>query len=217
MKNLQDIIDCISDKSYNNAEWVELVLADSEILKIVIENINHKHIMVYFHCYEIVNNASKLNPLIFYPYWDSFVNLLNHNNLYHRIAGLSIVSNLIAVDIENKFCTILDKYLQCLQDKKFLSSVYCLKGLKRIVETNNKYTSLIENAILNYSRPAYYTDKQFGLLMSDIIGLLFAVLKYSKNKELIIELINQQQNSISPKTKKYAKLLMEKIENKYRK
>ncbi len=208
MEYSQDIIDSIADTNYDNTEWVELVLNDERLLAIVVDNLEHKHIMVYYHCYEIADNASKLNPLIFYKYWDRFVNMLYHKNSYHRNIGLTMISHLVTIDTENKFNNIINVYFQLLYDKKYLTSLYCIRCMKYIVTSTNLYSEKIELAILDFKCPVYFNKKQYALMLYDIIDLLYTLFPSSKNKNKIFEIISKQKDSISPKTRKYASTLL---------
>lgn len=194
---------------------VNLILDDEVICDDIVDlTLHHPHIMVYYHGYYILDKATELNPNLFYRYWDEFKYLLKHENTYHRQIGIVVLSNLINVDVNNKFSEIIDDYLNCLYDDKILIGKYCVMYLKNIVRNKPEYRNQIIHELLNHRQKTHYTKKQEALLDFYIIELFEEIYQDLTNKEKIRAYIFERKESISPKTKKKSKQLIKKFKIK---
>lgn len=206
-----NLVDKIADKNVNINEFVKTVLVDTgtreEVVKQLLTNSN---IMVYYHCYYIISNASEEKPELFYKYWDDFASLISHKNSYHRDIGLTIIANLTKVDEKNLFSSIFEKYINHFNDEKFMTAQCFVKNLKKIVRYSNEYVEQIVNLLLNIEKICIYPEKQKELLKSDIIDVLDIVYGKSIYEGSIVDFIRFQANSISPKTRKKVKDFLKK-------
>jgi hypothetical protein len=198
----------ISKKNYDRAGFVYKAINNKGIRNEIIDNIKNKQIMVYYHCFEVINDASKIYTEVFYEYWEIFEDLLNHSNSYHRDIGLTIISNISSVDKDNKMKNCIHQYLNHMYDTKYMTALCCIRCLSNITLNNQEYCGMIENEVLKMVKPDYYTEKQMALLMCDVIDLLSTLYPNSKKKHEIISLIRMNENSLSPKTKSKAKAVL---------
>jgi len=206
-----NLLEEIADKNVDIDKFVKAVLEDESIRKEVIKQLlTNNNIMVYYHCYYIISKASEVKPELFYKYWDDFVNLLNHKNSYHRDIGLTILGNLTKVDKENLFSSIFDKYMEHLNDEKFMTAQCCVQNLKKIIKNKGEYTKKIIELLLNVDTRCNYPEKQKALFKADIIEVLEEAYD-SVNKDIIVEFVKAQLNSISPKTRKKARVFLKSI------
>ena len=66
-----EIIRDIADKNFDKFKYVEQIQFDEELRDLIIDQmISNKNIMVYYHCYDIVSEASCSRPDLFYKYWN---------------------------------------------------------------------------------------------------------------------------------------------------
>ncbi|SCY96288.1 hypothetical protein [Alkaliphilus peptidifermentans] len=172
--------------------------------------LSNKHIMVYYHCYYIVEDASEGSPELFYQYWDEIRKLLKHSNSYHRDIGLTVLANLTKVDVENKMADTIESYLQILNDKKFMTAVYCVKSCGKIMVNKPELMDLIIERLLELYESCRYSEKQQALMMSDIIETFNMIFDKYHNLNLLFDFARKNLNSISPKTRKIAKEFLSK-------
>ncbi len=100
----------ISDADADIEKYAVLAVKNEEIrTELVSQMITNRYIMVYYHCYYILDKASSRNPELFYKDWKKFEKLLDHENSYHRTIGLVMLSNLIPADKEKLFDKISDR------------------------------------------------------------------------------------------------------------
>ncbi|WDV46648.1 hypothetical protein PV797_02880 [Clostridiaceae bacterium M8S5] len=206
-------IDKIKDKNldieYFASRTIKEPVFRDQVFEQMISNID---IMVYYHCYYIVQKASSHRPDLFYKYWDQIVLLLSHKNSYHRDFGLSIIANLVVVDSEKKFDNIIYEYLDILKDEKFMTSQCLVRNLANVLEYRDDLKEIIIPVLLNIDNITPYTRKQVDLLKSDILDIFDKTYTKEELTSTIIEFIEQAKVSVSPKTRKKSNKLMKKFD-----
>ena len=201
-----DLISEISDKNVDVDKFAEIVINEESIRQEIINQmLNNKHIMVYYHSYNILSKASELKPELFYRYWNDFASLLNHKNSYHRDFGLTLIANLTKVDTENKFSSVFDDYFECLNDAKFMTARHCLQNTAKILANKSELKEDILNILLNIDKLCNFSEKQEALIKSDVIDVFDKFYGEIDNKEIINKFVKVELDSISPKTKKRAR------------
>ncbi|SDY23313.1 hypothetical protein SAMN05421736_101732 [Evansella caseinilytica] len=209
--NRSGLINKIADKHVNIAYFAETVRNDENIRAEVIRQLlTNNNIMVYYHCYYIISRASEEEPELFYEYWDDFAALLDHHNSYHRDIGLTLIANLTKIDEKDLFSGLYDKYIQHFNDAKFMTAQCFLQNIKKIVMHKKQYIEDIVKLLVEADNRCHYPKKQKELLKSDIIDVFAVVYRCTINKGIVEEFITAQRNSLSPKTRKKAKSLINK-------
>ena len=209
--NSAEILAAIAEKDFDLDQFVQMALNDENARdEIVYHMRTNPAIMVYYHCYYIVDKASQKQPELFYPYWDEMAALLHHQNSYHRDFGLEIIGNLTRVDEENRFSQIADDYYGLVNDEKFMTGNLCVKNLMKICRHKAEQRGRILELLLDIDNRCDYTDKQKGVLKADVLDIFDAVFEEAAERDAISEFIRAERNSISPKTRKKAKALVAK-------
>ena len=201
-----NLISEISDKNVDVDKFAEIVIQEESIRqKIIDQMLNNKHIMAYYHSYNILAKASELNPGLFYRYWDDFASLLNHENSYHRDFGLTLTANLTKVDTENKFLSVFEDYFKCINDTKFMTARHCIQNISPILANKIELEEDIINKLLDIDNLCHFPTKQKALLKSDVITIFDEFYNQISNNERVNKFVKVELNSISPKTRKNAR------------
>ena len=209
---MDKILEEISQKGFNKQKYVDLIIKEANLRKFVITNmIKNPKIMIYYHCFYIVQDAIKSHPELFYEYWDEFFILLSHRNSYHRDFGLIILANLAKIDKNNLFFNIIDDYLALLYDEKFSTAQCCVNNLGLIAINKPELLGKIVNELLTLEKKSGYPDKQKALFMSDILACFVKIMDIFPNKKIVLNFAERHLNSISPKTRKISKTLLSKF------
>jgi hypothetical protein len=195
----------IAKKDFDLPFFVEKVLCDKVARdEVVKQMVNNPDIMVYYHCFYILEAASLKQPSLFYPYWPEFGALLNHSNSYHRDFALILIATLAAVDAENHFMEIEKMYLSLISDKKFMTALCCLRNLARIVMVKRELLPRVVGILIRHDKNTPFTKKQEALFNADLLLLLQKSYSPQTMPPPILAFIQKQQTSISPKTRKLA-------------
>ncbi|RQD74472.1 MAG: hypothetical protein D5R97_07800 [Candidatus Syntrophonatronum acetioxidans] len=203
----------IAKKEFDRDYFVERVIQEKEVRDLVIhEMLNNEDIMVYYHCYYVIEEASKKRPELFYSYWDQFRSLLDHKNSYLRNMGLTIMATLTPVDDQDRFSEVFEKYMTLMNDEKFMTAQCCIKNLKKIIKQKGHLEEDILEALLDIDSLCSYPHKQKELLKGDILEVFDQVYQGCKRKSEIKVLLKKALSSVSPKTRKRAMDFVEKYQ-----
>lgn len=211
MMDTQELIEKISKKDFDVDWFVQLAINDIDARnEIVRQMLTNSAIMVYYHCYYVVEKASRNQPELFYPYWHEISELIHHENSYHRDFALEIIGNLAKIDFENRFAEIEDDYFSIIDDEKFMTGNCCVKNLSKIYRYKSEQRERIIETLLDIDNRCEYTMKQKGVLKADVLEIFDEVYEEVAERENIDGFIRAEVNSVSPKTRKKAKELIKK-------
>lgn len=167
-------------------------------------------IMVYYHCYYVVEKASQKRPEMFYSYWDEIAALLHHENSYHRDFAVEVIGNLTRIDQENRFAQVEADYYNIINDEKFMTGNCCVKNLLKIYHHKPEQRRRIIETLIDIDNHCDYPEKQKAVLKADILEIFDSIHEEVSEQDKINQFIKAQANSISPKTRKKAKELIKK-------
>lgn len=205
------MIERVAEKDFDVDEFVQMAISDENARhEIVHQMLTNPAIMVYYHCYYVVDKASQTQPELFYPYWDEIVGLLHHRNSYHRDFALEIIGNLTKVDQENRFSEIEDTYFGIINDEKFMTGNCCVKNLLKVYRHKARLRGRIIETLLDIDNRCDYTEKQKAVLKADVLDIFDEVYEEVPEQDEINEFIRAEVNCISPKTRRKAKDLVRK-------
>jgi hypothetical protein len=202
----------ISRPDFDQQHFSELAIAQPDFRTAVVRQmVENPAIMVYYHCFYILERVSQAQPDLLYPFWDEFAGLLAHPNSYHRDFGLVLLANLSGVDRDHHLDAVLDQYLLVLADPKFMTANCCLVHLKTILQNRSDLAVKILPTLLELPATSPYPEKQTALMMFDVLDILEIIYPPSATPAEVQQFIKAQTNSLSPKTRKKAKLLLSKL------
>jgi len=207
--NTTEMIEKVAEKNFDVDKFVQLAINDENARnEIVHQMLTNSAIMVYYHCYYVVDKASQKRPEMFYSYWGEIAELLHHRNSYHRDFALEIIGNLTRVDRENRFAEIEDDYFDIINDEKFMTGNCCVKNLLKIYRHKVEQRERIIETLLDIDNRCDYTEKQKGVLKADVLEIFDEIYEEVSEQDEINKFIRAEVNCVSPKTRKKAKELI---------
>ncbi len=202
----------IARPDFDLEEFVKRALDGQSFRQACLENmLHHPHIMVYYHCFYVLEQVSLRAPELLYDAWDELAALLNHPNSYHRDFGLALLANLTAVDRLERFPPLLEEYLSRLHDEKFMTAVHCMWGLEKVVKSQPELTSRVLEFLLAGDASWPYPARQLALLKADILVVLETARARLRDPRPIDDFILSARNCQSPKTRKKAAELIARL------
>lgn len=209
--DVDQLIKDISAADVDVKKFTSLVIENAttreDVVRLVLTD---PHIMVYYHCYYILDQATLDRPDHFYHHWDDFTQLLDHKNSYHRDIGMTLLANLTQVDSQSRFELIFDLFFSHLHDAKFLTAVNCVQNSQKIIRYKPNLIVGILPLLLNTDNLTDYPPKQKELLKSFILPIIDENFDNLLNNEAVLEFISSCTRSTSPKTKNIARNLLKK-------
>jgi hypothetical protein len=207
-----ELIQEISAQDFDLDGFVYMVIENSSIRdEIVRQMLTHRHIMVYYHCYDVVSAASQARPDLFYPYWREIAALLHHENSYHRDIALTIIANLTRVDEAGLFSAICGDYFEHINDPKFMTGLCCVHNSLKIFQSKPELRDFIVALLLDVDRRCAYLEKQKALMKASILDFFDATYADVSDREGVNAFIWACLTSRSPKTRKKARELAKKF------
>ena len=146
-----------------------------------------------------------------YPKWDYLAALLKSDNHYHRYVSINILANLAKVDVKNKFEKIFDEYFGNIdEDRTMVAAQTALNSGKIAIAKPNLQTK-VTNRLLNIGKT--HQGKQTELIKAYAIEAFSEYFEESSGKNMILDFVEAQLESKSPKTRKLAKEFLKKWKN----
>jgi hypothetical protein len=209
----RDIARQISMRDFDLDKSVRaVILTESVRDEIVKLMISHADIMVYYHCFEVVSQASQEHPELFYRYWHDIVPLLSHKNSYHRDFALTILANLTAVDNGALFSELYRDYFAHIHDQKFMTARCCIQNAAKVISNTPALQDEITTLLIELGNHCTFTTKQQALLKYDVLLILEGVFEEVSPKKRTIDFVTSQVSSISPKARNKARDLVRKYQ-----
>jgi hypothetical protein len=207
-----ELIAKIAVKDFDLEAFSRLAVEDKGIRdELVRQMIANADIMVYYHCYEVLSQASQAEPCLFYPFWPDIAPLLDHSNSYHRDFALTILANLTQVDHQDLFASLADQYVAHINDVKFCTGQYCVRNCQKIITHKPETLDFFLDRLFDLDIYCDYPVKQKDLLKYDVLVILEQVYDQSPRKDQIDAFIRTASKAVSPKTRKKADALMRKF------
>jgi hypothetical protein len=110
------LTEAILDKSMTKEELLNRVRRDFSLIPLLLKGVNHPKAAVRYGCAKVLMDLSEEYPEKLYPYFDSFIELLDSKYRILTWNALAIVANLTRVDTDKKFDAVFDKYYSFLDD-----------------------------------------------------------------------------------------------------
>ncbi|UCC58902.1 MAG: hypothetical protein JSW14_03110 [Candidatus Bathyarchaeum sp.] len=104
------------DKSLTKKELLNKVKQDFNLLPFLLSGVHSAKAAVRYGCAKVLMDLSEENPENLYPYFNSFIDLLDSKYRILTWNAFAIIANLIRVDTEKKFDAIFDKYYSFLNN-----------------------------------------------------------------------------------------------------
>jgi len=209
--DLDQLITDISAADVDVKKFTSRVIEDTTTREEVVHLVlTHPHIMVYYHCYYILDQTTLERPDLLYHHWDTLVPLLEHKNSYHRDIGMTLLANLTRVDEQSRFELIFDRFFAHLYDAKFMTAVNCIQNSQKIMRYKPHLVSRILPLLLNTDDLTDYPLKQKELMKAYILPIMEENFDSQGKAKGVLEFISSCTTSTSPKTRNTSRNMLKK-------
>jgi hypothetical protein len=185
-------------------------LKDSGLLTDLLDGLKVKAETYRYNCYKVLYLISQTHGEVLYPEWDRFAESLGSPNSYHKMSAVHLIANLTAIDAENRFEEIFEKYYSLLDDRSMVVAYYTAAVSGRIVRFKPHLEKDITKKLLSIDNTHHEPGRK-ELVKTGIIEALGEYYAESADKERISKFVEQQLDSESPKTRKTALAFMDRI------
>jgi hypothetical protein len=129
---MANVIEQVSRAGANHERIAEAVLSQPERGADLLAGLQSDQARVKFGCAKVVRYLSKRQPALLYPHFDFFVRLLDSPNKILQWEGLGVLSHLAAVDVEDRFVAIWDRYFAPIPGPAMINAANAIRGGARV-------------------------------------------------------------------------------------
>jgi len=159
--------------------------------------------------FEALLALSQEDPAALYPHWDYLAEMLDSPNAYWKLIAVRLLANLTAVDSENRFEKLFDKYYNLLNDSVIIAG-HVTANSGRIARAKPELQSAITDRLLNIDKTS---KKHKDLIKAGAIESFGEYFAESEDREKILAFVRRQLDGESPKTRKIAREFLKKWGN----
>lgn len=135
-----------------------------------------------FCCAKALRKLSEQKPWLLYPYFNSFIDLLNHPNLVIRWQAIAITANLAAVDTQGMLDSQLDELFVPVKGPVMLTARRVISAALRIVESKPHLAELIAEKLLGVRHGRFESPECHAVVIEsalEALGKMKARLEFS--------------------------------------
>lgn len=203
------VLAALSDKNADIHQIASQAIADSSLLRDILEGLNLKvstkshEETIRYNCFKTLMQIAASTPELLYPEWNRFESMLDSQNSYDKMAAVHLIAGLIEADADKRFEKAFDNYFGLLDDKSMIVAVYVASNAGRIVKAKSHLEPLITERLLGIEK-THHTPSRMALVVAGAIESFELYLDAMSSKERVGEFVERQRQSISPKTRKLA-------------
>ena len=190
----------------NLGPLIEAMLKVGQLPVELVEGVTSKDEDLRYNCYQVLVAVGQDRPEMVYPYWDSFVDLLDSPNAYHRSVAVRLIAYMTPVDEKGRFETLFDRYFEFLDDEKILVTRYLVQDAGIIVRAKPDLQKRVVAKLLSIDDTHH---KHKDLIKGDVIQAFEAFFDVYPDQAQLLAFVEEQLLSGSPKTRKAAKTFLE--------
>jgi len=179
-------------------------IKEDNVLAELLQGILSKEDKTRYTSFKALMFVAEERPELLYPHWGYFAGLLNRENTYSKYIAIYLIASLTAVDTEDKFEKVFDKYYGLLNDKSIIPAAHVARNSGKIVTAKPELEPKITEKLLGIDRIDHKPGHR-ELIKSEAIEAFNEYFDRAKDKSRIVEFVKGQLESKSPKTREKAK------------
>jgi len=125
--DFSQLTEALLDKSMTKEELLSKVKQDFSLIPFLLKGVDSSKAAVRYGYAKVLMDLSEEHPEKLYPYFDSFIDLLDSKYRILTWNAFAIIANLTRVDTDKKFDAIFDKYYSFL-DNNYMVTVANVVG-----------------------------------------------------------------------------------------
>ncbi|MGE5293558.1 MAG: hypothetical protein ACM3VT_01890 [Solirubrobacterales bacterium] len=149
------VLEQLKTKQIDVATAAERLVSNPEQISGLIEALQAERGSVKYACEKSLRLVSERRPELTYPHFDAFAALLDHENNFLKWGGIMTIANLTAVDVENRFEAIFDRYYAPIGGPAMITAANIIGSSPTIVRSKPRLASRIVQEILKVEKARY--------------------------------------------------------------
>ena len=208
-----NIIERIAEKGSDKERIAEEAIKEPENIPLLIEGLISSKGSVRLGCEKAVRLISEKKPDLVYPYFDTFVTLLDSDNNFLKWGAIITIANLAAVDSGKKFEKIFEKYYSPVTGENMITAANIVGNSWKIASAKPELADRITGRILKAEKAEYINKGQPSPECTNVVcgHIIESLDKYYDNitdKKPVADFIKRQlDNTRKPVAKKAERFL----------
>jgi len=198
----------LSEKDVDLGSLAQRASEDPSFLSKLVAGLSDKQERVGYNCLRALLLLAEENPLLLYPHWDIFVELLRSENTYFKLRGANLIAAIISVDSDNRFEDVFDHYYDLLDGQSVIVACYIAGNSGRIASAKPGLQSRITARLLTID-DTHHPPQRRDLIKGHAIEAFGEYFEDSGDRSKILEFVRAQLESESPRTRKKAREFLE--------
>ena len=108
-----------------------------------------------FYCEKAIRIVSERKPECIYPYFVEVAELIESPNSFIKWGAITTLSNLAAVDTENKFASVYEKYFSLIEADAMVTAANVIGNAWKIILSKPEYEQDITKRMLRIPQNTY--------------------------------------------------------------
>lgn len=201
----------IRTKADNASQLAKVVIETTSLLSAVLGGVSSPESGVRFKCAKILKIMSEENPEVLYPHFDFFERLLDNTNNILKWNSIDIITNLVAVDYDNRFESLFHRFYSLLKEGNLITAAHVVEGSAKVVKARPGWETKITHALLGVEKVPLPTEECRNILRGKVISAFAQYVSQSKNRQKMLRFAGEQLNNTRPATKKKAEEFLKKF------
>ena len=201
----------LDKKDVKVASLAARVLEDTELVSELLDGILTKKDFIRFNSFKVLLFISEKHPEILYPKWDFLADLLDSDNSYLQYIAIYIIANLAPADASARLEGLFERLYSILDSEGTITAAHLARNSGKIARAKPRLRPRITEKLLNIDRT--HRGRQKELIKGHAIESLSEYFEEAENQPQIIDFVQKQLQSQSPKTRKLARDFLKKWHN----
>ena len=181
-------------------QFIAEVIDDSTILHLLFDIVLTEKSGIKYKCTRIIRMVSEQKPELIYPNFYSVRKWLYHNNSFIKWDGILTLSNLAAVDFEDRFKEIYQDYFALIRDPHMITAGNVIGNAWKIVLARPELESDITGRLLEVPDITYLNDGELSpecnrIACGHVLECFDRYFDFSGNKSAMINFAKEQLES----------------------
>ena len=207
------LTEALLDKSMTKEELLNRVRQDFSLISFLLSGVDSSKTAVKYGCAKVLMDLSEENPEKLYPYFDSFIDLLDSKYRILTWNALAIIANLTRVDTDKKFDAIFGRYYSFLDNDYMVTVANVVGNSGKIALAKPYLIPKITEELLkvkDISTSPHLTEECKRVIAQHTIKTLDLFFDRIDQKERVISFVKVHLDSPRKKLRRTAETFLEK-------
>jgi hypothetical protein len=189
------LLERIAQRDCDIDQVARSVIANPEMLPQLFRGLQARPARIRFGCEKVLRSISEREPAVLYPWFDSFVRLLDSENNILKWGAIITIANLAAVDSRNQFDRIAGKYFAPVRGPALIAAANIIGNAYKIALAKPHLAERIAREVLKVERARYRTPECRNVACGHAIDSLDKFYDLLRARKRVREFVTRQLSS----------------------